>query len=240
MPDDQIQPSERRPGGNPQHLTPELLHLLAAARVGEPAALEHLMAQVAEGLPSLDVPRGTDLLLLLSGSVPCAAPLASLREIIPHLPTYAMLPSSPAWLLGVFPLRTEMLGLVDPAPQLLGIAASENYVPIVAARHQPATMLFPSPPAGPLGLSMTIVAGEGTRQLGLAVSAVGDLVRADDTEIAADGQALLQATSPIHERYITGIYTPRQTQDHYTILHIERLLDDLLAALDRSEEEGYG
>jgi chemotaxis signal transduction protein len=133
-----------------------------------------------------------------------------------------------------------MLGLVDPAPQLLGISASESYVPIIAARHPPAAMTFPSPPAGPPGLSMTIVAGEGTRQLGLAVSAVGDVVRADDAEIATEDQALLQAASPIHERYIAGIYTPRQTQDHYTILRVERLLADLITALDRSEEEGYG
>jgi chemotaxis signal transduction protein len=240
MHDDQTQSHIGAQASDQRQLTPELLRLLTAARVGEPAALDHLVAQVSAGLPTLDAPQGTDLLLFMCGSVACAALLSGLREVIPHLPACAMLPFSPPWLLGVFPLRSEMLGLVDPAPQLLGIASSESYVPVVAPRQRPSDALFPSPPTGQLGLSMTLVAGDGTHQLGLAVSAVGDAVLAVEEEIVVERDAPPREASPIHERYIAGIYTPRQTQDHYTILHIERLLDDLIHALDRSEEEGHG
>jgi chemotaxis signal transduction protein len=62
-------------------------------------------------------------LLFVCAGVPCAAPLAELREALPTLPRTTPLPFSPPWLLGLFPLRTEIIGLVDPVPMLTGAGA---------------------------------------------------------------------------------------------------------------------
>jgi chemotaxis signal transduction protein len=213
-----------------------MLQLLAAARIGAPGAVDQLLAEAERGALPADAPAGTGLLVFLCGSAPCAAALGLLREVLPMLPQFASLPASPPWMLGVFALRTEMLALVDPAPILLGMDPGDLYVPLLTTRHPYSDSAFPAPPTGPLGLTMAIVAGEGERALGLAVSAIGDLVRADDDELVTDATTLTRAASPIAERYIAGIYTPRGTTDHYAILHIERLVEDLLRALEPEEE----
>jgi chemotaxis signal transduction protein len=223
-----------------RHTSPNLLQLLTAAQLGAPDAIERLLAHTEGGIPLPEAPVGTELLVFLCGSAPCAAPLSVLREVLPALPVCAALPASPAWMLGVFSLRAELLGLVDPAPYLFGVLDDAAYTPMLATRRQPHGSLFPAPPTGPLGLTMAIIAGEGERSLGLAVSAVGDLVRAGEDEINADPSALAQAASPIVERYIVGIYTPHDTSDHYTVLAVERLVDDLLRAVDAGEEDPYG
>jgi len=68
---------------------------------------------------------GVEHLLFVCAGVPCAAPLADLREALPIMPRTTPLPFSPPWLLGLFPLRTEIIGLVDPVPLLTGVLARE-------------------------------------------------------------------------------------------------------------------
>ena len=225
---------------SPRAITPDMLQLLAEARVGIPGALDRLLAQAEGETPPAELPAGTDLLVFLCGSAPCAASLHWLREVLPTLPHFAPLPGSPPWVLGVCALRAEILGLVDPVPMLFGTGPNELYAPVLAPRRPYSGTTFPAPPTGPLGLTMAIAVGEGERTLCLAVSAIGDLVRAHDDELATDPEAFVRAASPIAERYIAGIFTPRDTTDHYTVLRIDCLVDDLLRALEPGEEEPHG
>lgn len=89
--------------------------MAAFLRQGQPGAL------LPSALPAEGQERaGTEHLLFVCAGVPCAAPLAELREALPTMPQTIPLPFSPPWLLGLFPLRTEIIGLVDPTPLLLG------------------------------------------------------------------------------------------------------------------------
>src|SRR5215469_1076612 len=57
-------------------------------------------------------------LLFWIGETLYASPLQTLREALPHIPAFTLLPFSPPWLLGVFPLRTDLVTLLDPQPFL--------------------------------------------------------------------------------------------------------------------------
>ncbi len=119
--------------------------------MGTPGALDRLLAQAEGGIPPEETAAGTELLVFLCGAAPCAAHLHALREVVPTLPEFTLLPASPPWLLGVCALRTDLLGLVDPAPMLLGNSPSELYAPTLATRRGTSASAFPAPPTGPLG-----------------------------------------------------------------------------------------
>ncbi len=98
--------------------------------MGRPGAMSEIIRQTSPGQgrtlgqPSEEEERaGAEHLLFVCAGVPCAAPLADLREALPTMPRTTPLPFSPPWLLGLFPLRTEIIGLVDPVPMLTGAAA---------------------------------------------------------------------------------------------------------------------
>lgn len=57
------------------------------------------------------------LLFWLDGK-PYSAALTTLREALPSIPKPTALPFSPPWLIGLFPLRTELVTLIDPRPFL--------------------------------------------------------------------------------------------------------------------------
>ena len=134
-------------------MTPDLLRLLTSARIGDPGALDQLLARAEASIASVDQSEGTDLLIFLCGSTPSAAPISALRAVLPTLPRFAPLPASPPWLLGVFPFQGDVLGLVDPAPLLLGMGTNETYSPVLAPRRHASSSFFPAPPTGPLGLT---------------------------------------------------------------------------------------
>lgn len=95
--------------------------------MGRPGAMAEFIHQTqpGQGLTLEQAPEeqervGAEHLLFVCAGVPCAAPLAELREALPTMPHTTQLPFSPPWLLGLFPLRTEIIGLVDPVPLLTG------------------------------------------------------------------------------------------------------------------------
>jgi len=101
--------------------------------MGRPGAMAEFIrqAQPGQGLtlgqPAESQERaGIEHLLFVCAGVPCAAPLAELREALPTMPRTTQLPFSPPWLLGLFPLRTEIIGLVDPTPLLTGAGRTAN------------------------------------------------------------------------------------------------------------------
>ncbi len=218
-------------------MPPDLPRPLAA-----PDALEDALERgTARQEPAnAEAPTGTELLLFLCEAVPCAAPLAALREVLPTLPEAVALPHSPPWMLGIFPLRTEMVGLVDPGPLLLGIAPGETYAPMLVRQREARLASASGFTTSAVALATALVVGEGERMMALAVSAIGDIVLAHDEEISSDSQGMAHAASPLADAYIVGIYTPSGTHNHFSILNVERLLNDLVAALDHVEAERYG
>ena len=169
------------------------------------AAMERLVTRIAEGGDPAEGRSGSGHLLFTCGQTPCAVSLVHLREVLATLPSPVPLPFSPPWFLGVFPLRLDVLGLVDPTPMLLGADA---------------------PPSLAGSAATAIVAGDETL-LALAVSSVGDiaLLRPEEiTERRADDMPELVAT------YCLGICAP-QAGGTYALVDMPRLIDDLVLAL---------
>jgi chemotaxis signal transduction protein len=169
------------------------------------AAMERLVARIAEGGDPAAGRLGSEYLLFTCGQTPCAVPLVCLREVLPALPSPVPLPFSPPWFLGVFPLRLDVLGLVDPTPLLLGMHA---------------------PPPQIASTATAIVAGDETL-LALAVASVGDIALIQPEEIKerhADDVPGVVAT------YSLGRCTP-QAGGTYELVDMPRLIDDLVHAL---------
>src|SRR5579875_1764982 len=115
------QPS--RLGASSASLPADLAELLAAARAGRAPGIVATPGQTPPEAGEAGGERantGVEHLLFVCANLPCAAPLAELREALPALPRTTPLPFSAPWLLGIFPLRTEIIGLADPVPMLLG------------------------------------------------------------------------------------------------------------------------
>lgn len=108
-----------------------------------------LSAEQAASRPAAAEP---GYLLFRCAGVDCAVPLVALREVLPHCPDALPLPHSPEWLLGVFALRAELVGLADPAPLLFGAAGDH---------------------AGPQAHSAALLAGHNERVLAWAVESIG-------------------------------------------------------------------
>jgi chemotaxis signal transduction protein len=169
------------------------------------AAMDRLVTRIAESAEPADSRVGTEYLLFSFGQVPCAAPLTALREVLPTLPIPVPLPFSPPWFLGVFPLRLDMIGLVDLAPRLLG-----SY----------------SPPAHLPSTATAIVAGDETL-LALAVDAVGDIALVQPQDLRDDWGS---QSPPIAVTYARGLCSP-STGGIYTVIDVPRLVADLVREL---------
>jgi chemotaxis signal transduction protein len=131
------------------------------------------------------------------------------------------LPFSPPWLLGVFAHRTELLGLVDPAPLLLGAARG-------AVRDPSAP-----PPAA------TLIVGHDDQMLGLAVEALGEIVLIRPDEIAATSGEPMDETS-VAPPYLRGYYQPPAADDAvaYAVVDLEPFVATLLDALREGVAHG--
>ena len=200
--------------------------------------LEHMLRRLQdEDLPE-EPPSDKQFLLFACGGVHCAAPLINFREVLPVLPQPTALPFSPPWTLGICILHAELIGLVDPAPMLLG----RPDMPILRWRSPVSPTLggiqpLPAKAAnGSVHADHALVLGEGERSLALAVQAVLDIVASDDDEIVAldapDRPALGCA-----EAYTAGFLLPKGASEAYTIVRVDALLADLLAALEEREEK---
>lgn len=159
-------------------------------------------------------PVATDHLLCVCHDLRCAFALGDLREVLPSLPAVVPLPFSPPWLLGMFPWRTELAGLIDPAPLLLGGGAPP--------RDQT------SMPDTGAALSATVVAGDDEHLLGLAVTRLSGVAAiAPDAlhpTLAADTRLL---TAP----FVRGWYTAPSDGAAYAVLDLRAFMDAGLAAL---------
>jgi chemotaxis signal transduction protein len=185
-------------------------------RTLDAAAMERLLSHIAQGTDPTEGRVGTEYLLFTCRQTPYAVPLHELREVLPSLPRIVNLPFSPPWLLGIFPLRTELLGLVDPAPILLGASAPER-----SNRESPPTT--------------ALIVGEGDTLLGLAVTSVGDiaLVQPDALVPASSTSA-----TPLGASYAPARYVPASGGPEYAVLDLPRLAVDLIRALTEGATHG--
>lgn len=166
-------------------------------------------------LSRVALPAPVDYLLFACAGAACAVRLSALREVLPFRPAAVRLPESPDWLVGVFALRAELFGLVDPAPLLLPGAGATRGLD----------------PAGAL------LVGTGERTLAWLVTEVGAIATARDDELLpaggpgeADGAG---GAPPIARPYLTGWLVVSGTGRRHAVIDAEALLNDLLRALER-------
>ncbi|HEY7983462.1 MAG TPA: chemotaxis protein CheW [Ktedonobacterales bacterium] len=180
----------------------------SATRPLSAPAMEELLQRIAHGEQPGGGRDGTQYLLFRCGQTPCAVALTDLREVLPVLPAAVAMPFSPPWLLGLFPLRAELLGLVDPAPLLLS--------PTGQAAYEASA------------LAMALVAEDDGVALGLAVAAVGAIALVPPEEVVPITPAAVSAVAPT---YAQGIYVSPRGGTPYTVVDLRRLVADLLARL---------
>jgi chemotaxis signal transduction protein len=213
-------------------------HTLPPAPSGRYTHLEHMLRRLQnEDLPE-EPPSDKQFLLFACGGILCAAPLINFREVLPVLPQPTALPFSPPWTLGICILHAELIGLVDPAPLLLG----QPDFPTLRWRSPVSPTLGgiqPLPHKAPLGgvhAGHALVVGEGERSLAFAVQAVLDIVASDDDEIVAL-DAPERPPLGCAEAYAAGFLLPKDAAESFTIVRVDTLLADLLAALEEKEEK---
>lgn len=155
--------------------------------------------------------------------VDCAAPLTALREVLPRCPAALPLPHTPDWLLGVFALRAELVGLADPAALLFDHATDRG--------HAPSTY------------GAALLVGSGARALAWAVESIGATTAlggptAGDEETAGAQAPRSDAAEDPHAvhpsvaaPYATGAVALADGR-RYTVIDAEALLADMLRALE--------
>jgi chemotaxis signal transduction protein len=159
--------------------------------------------------------------------VACAAPLAAIREALNSIPVIASLPDSPAWFLGVFQLRAEILGAADIRTLLTayagvgGATSTDDTYPALTGRER------------------AIVVGTGARSLALLVESIGDILTLQPHEILRD---LVEhpAFGPIAPRYRLGLLAPDVHQTRFALVALDSLLTDIINALTISEVASDG
>jgi chemotaxis signal transduction protein len=217
--------------GSPQ-MSVYLADLLAAARANSVEAMDHLLHSTHSGLAPNESRTGDEYLLFACADIPCAVPLKSLREVRPSLPQVVPLPFSPDWLIGIFPLRTQLLALVDPAPLLFGRPADHVSSWLKPQRNSLYERRVTTPLENPLFPTTALLVGEGEGVLAWAVTAVGDIVLIPDEQIVSTGVL----PTPMPEKYVAGIYAHSSGEQRYLILNVEVVLADLLAGLLEKEQ----
>jgi chemotaxis signal transduction protein len=217
-------------------LSDELRQLLLATQTGEMETLARALLPGTDGELAAETSAGAEYLLIVCAGVTCAVPLTDLREVLPAVPHSIYLPASPDWMLGIFPLRNEILGLVDPSPWLFPEAAR-------AASASTADGTGPGTQGGHLtpgrAPATALVVGSGERSLAWAVQAVGDIVRAPEDALQMAHPAVPPALR-VPERYLAGYYALADVEPLVVMLRAEVLLADLLSALEEGSGEWHG
>jgi chemotaxis signal transduction protein len=159
--------------------------------------------------------------------IACAAPLAAIREVLNSVPVIASLPDSPTWFLGVFQLRTEILGAADMRPLLAASAGVGG----VSSTHDADSALT--------GHERAIVIGTGVRSLALLVESIGDILTLRPHEILSE---LVEhpAFGAIAPRYRLGLLAPDVHQTRFALIAPDTLLTDAINALTNSEVASDG
>jgi chemotaxis signal transduction protein len=167
-----------------------------------------------------------EFLTFSCAGIACAAPLSAIREVLTALPTIASLPDSPAWFLGVFQLRADILGAADLGLLVTGRATSETDAP---TRETYAALT---------GHERSIIVGAGAQSLALLVDSIGDILALEAHEVLSD---LIEhpAFGAIAQRYRLGLLAPDGAQTRFALITLETVLTDALNALTDREAPTY-
>src|SRR5262249_17826674 len=114
--------------------------------------------------PAIHGERDPEFLTFFCDGIACAAPLVAIREALMSTPTIASLPDSPAWFLGIFQLRTEIIGAADIRPLLTGQT--------ISGEESSSYDAYPAL----TGHERAIIVGRGARSLALLVESVSDIL----------------------------------------------------------------
>lgn len=160
----------------------------------------------------------TDLaerLLFWIDDKPYSAALTSLWEALPAIPKTAPLPFSPSWLVGLFPLRTDLVTLIDPRPLL------ENGMGEATTRG---TLASP-------GGEQALLIGETGRLIAFVVDRIGDIVKVSGT--VAPLREEEAAERGISAGYVEGTY-PFDNDGHESAiaLNLAALYEDVIGKLE--------
>lgn len=202
--------------------------------VGEVGALGDVTAQRNAMTPQpTDTPAeltGQQYLLFWLGAWPCLVRLAELREALPAVPRHVALPFSPRWLWGIFPLRTDIVALIDPLPMLtLGPEA---------ARHASDTSLAPLASTAGFGLAeppRALVVGEDEHQLALLVDRIGDIYVIRDDDRRPLSLPAEPGAAPLPQ-YVAEAYAVPGLDGEALALRVSKLVEDALSALEERQD----
>jgi len=215
----------------------DLAQLMTAARASTVDAMERLLATAQTGEQSGQFPSGTGYLRFMCAGRQCAVPLSALREVLPAVPRTVYLPFSPGWLLGIFPLRNEMVGLVDPAAFLCRRDGSSD--PTQASESHPIADSLPSYEAGGIlpnrAPATALIVGNEGRSLAWAVESVGEIALVQHGELRDLSEHILSSL-PFERRYVTHVYGPDESNTHILVLDAKKVLADQLDALEAGSE----
>lgn len=175
--------------------------------------LEERLSRIREGeSEQADV---AERLLFWIDDKPYSAELISLWEALPTIPTTTPLPFSPSWLIGLFPLRTDIVTLVDPRP-LLGSrseAASSGERPVTQGGEQ------------------ALLIGESGRLIAFVVDRIGDIVSASGSmtpPLVAEAEELGRAAE-----YPEGAHPHESnSQEAVMALSLSTLYEDVISKLE--------
>lgn len=151
-------------------------------------------------------------LLFWVGGVRYSGALQALREALPAIPCVTPLPFSPPWLLGLFPLRTELVSLIDPQLFLRDVAATGGAIEAETRLNGKQALLI----------------GESGRMIALVVDRFGDIVSAATSPELPDSapEALVVLNADVARH--TGIEGGEMTQE----LDLAALYVDVIAKLE--------
>jgi len=210
-----------------QRHIPSAAHEPESMPAGDQTALDDMLRRLELGQATTQAEAFEPQYLLFEcGHINCAVPLADLREVRNTVPRTIPLPGSPDWMLGIFPVRSEMLALVDPIPALFG-RLEQTVAPVGPL------------PAPALERASVMIVGTGERSLAFVVDSYSGTPTGHGHELDTSAQMLVRTGLPFVARYVAGIYAPADTDRRYAVLEADHLLSDLIAALEEADES-YG
>ena len=171
-------------------------------------------------------PASEEYLLFWLGDAPYLVRLVDLREALPSVPRHVALPFSPRWLWGIFPLRTDLVALVDARPTLFHGPE--------AARDTNSTTMPDTTLADRFNRSeapRALVVGEGEHLLALLADRIGDICQPDPSGQRPSETLALSDAMP-QPQYVEGVYTLPGIERGVVALRIAPLVDDIFSALE--------
>lgn len=199
-----------------------------SAEMSQEESLPQTLEYAAAGLPieARQEPASEEYLLFWLGDAPYLVRLVDLREALPNVPRHVALPFSPRWLWGIFPLRTDLVALVDPRPTLFHGPET--------ARAVDAATIASAAPMDDFARAETpraLVVGEGNHLLALLADRIGDICQPSASE-QLPPDAVAQTGAIPQPQYVAGVYALAGMERDVVALRIAPLVEDIFAALE--------